>query len=184
MVVVLHQPVPAVSAPNDNIWHCLPASHWLCINLMFADYPPQVSQPAPTLQPVQQQQQQQSQQAPVLSHDLQALLQNPQLLSAAITGSIPAGPPPVRGGGSMMQIPTDGAADGMQLQLPSGPVMRAASSAAAAAPWAAGTLGAGMGGGYNVGGGGGFGSLAAGMDEQQFGFADEADDPYDPEHPD
>ena len=106
------------------------ATDRLHLLLVRADYAAAVSQPPPALQSVQQQQQ--SQQAPVLSHDLQTLLQNPQLLSAAITGSISAAAPAGSGSGSTLQMPVGGAADGMQLQLPSGPVRGAAAPAAAA----------------------------------------------------
>lgn len=140
-----------------------------------------VSQGGPLQQA--QQQQQPLQQQPVLAHDLQALLQNPQLLSAAITGSMSGAAAASNPGaiatqsGPMLQVPVGGPADGMRLQIPSGPVM------GAAAPWHVGSSGD-NGVGYDIMGGAGFGGLGAGIDQQQFGFADEADDPYDPEHPD
>ncbi|WIA10024.1 hypothetical protein OEZ85_010236 [Tetradesmus obliquus] len=159
--------------------------------------------------PVQQQQQQ-----PIITHDLQALLANPAMLSAAITGAQQASAAAAAAGmgyasqamGMQLGLPS---AAGVQLTLPSGPVPPAAAAAAAGAmpPGAAGYafsaaappqqqagfsgFGVGMAGGeYAVAGqqqqqqqGGGFGGLMA-LQQQPSGFADEADDPYDPEHAD
>jgi hypothetical protein len=150
--------------------------------------------------PVQQQQPQ------MITHDLQALLANPAMLSAAITGAQQANPAAASMGFSsqamsmQMGLPTSG----VQLQLPTGPVLPAppgaippggagyAFSAAAPAQQQVAYAGFGMAGGeyamqgqqqqQQQQGGGGFGGLMA--LQQQSGFADEADDPYDPEHAD
>lgn len=143
-------------------------------------------------QPIQQQQQ------PV-PHDLQALLQNPQLLSAAITGSIAGGATSAAASlapqsGAMLQIPVGGADVGMQLQLNSGPASGSYTAAAgdngmysaAVGSWDADGAAVGihsMGGQMQMGGFGGLAAAAA-LSQQPLGFADEADDPYDPEHPD
>uniref|UniRef100_A0A383V624 CID domain-containing protein n=1 Tax=Tetradesmus obliquus TaxID=3088 RepID=A0A383V624_TETOB len=156
-----------------------------------------------------QQQQQQQQQQPIITHDLQALLANPAMLSAAITGAQQASAAAAAGMGFAsqamgMQLGLPSA--GVQLTLPSGP-MPPAAAAGAMPPGATGYafsaaappqqqagfsgFGSGMAGGeYAVAGqqqqqqqGGGFGGLMA-LQQQQSGFADEADDPYDPEHAD
>jgi hypothetical protein len=151
------------------------------------------------------------QQQQLITHDLQALLANPAMLSAAITGAQQgnAAAAASMGFGSQalgmqMGLPAAGA----QLQIPSGPVPGAAAAAAGAMPPGGagyafpaaappqmpqpppGFAGFGMAGGefampgqQQPQGGGGFGGLMA-LQQQQSGFADEADDPYDPEHAD
>lgn len=165
---------------------------------------------------------QQQQPSQIVTHDLQALLAHPEMLSAAIQSAqggtavagmqpvplmsgppVPPGPPAPPVPPSMafsgppqamvLQMGPPSADGGVQLQLPTGPIpgtMPPGADAFTFAPHVQPAAYGGDGGGLGMKGGymmaqqqGGYGGLAA-LQQQQSGFADEADDPYDPEHAD
>jgi hypothetical protein len=165
--------------------------------------------------PMQQQQQQQPPQPPqLMAHDLQALLANPAMLSAAIIGAQQGSNAAAAGsmgfGSQAMGMQMGLPAAGVQLQIPSVPVPAVAAGAmppggagyafsAAVPPQMPqppqppqpppGFAGFGMAGGEFVmpgqqQQGGGGFGGLMALQQQQSGFADEADDPYDPEHAD